>query len=190
MNHFGENLRFIIEHRGLTEEEFGNLMKCETKLVEQWIQGELEPGMDNLVKISSWVRVPIDTLIKTNLRRSVELIDKLYVPKGLKRITVRDRAKLKISQKVKLKEFEKIFDIYEPDWFEFINWVDCFITHRGREIVPLFVGCGNYNTVATKLGLSRERVRQVMVDTEERMRKCLPLFLDKFPKSVYVDQEH
>lgn len=72
---FKMKLQKLRKSRGLTQEEFSEIMNVSRQAVSKWESGQSFPEIDKLIEISDYFQVTIDYLI----RDETEIPDKKYV---------------------------------------------------------------------------------------------------------------
>lgn len=73
MNYIASNSRYIRERKGFTQEYFAEELKWSRSMVMSFESGRTEPSIDRLIELSKYTKIPIDTLIKTDLRKSKDV---------------------------------------------------------------------------------------------------------------------
>lgn len=98
MNFIASNIRHLRVLRSLSQEYFAEEMKWTRSMVASFETGRTEPSVSRLIELSAYTKLPIDALIKTDLRKSKEVS---FIDIGSKRIlfpiTVNDANEEKIE---------------------------------------------------------------------------------------------
>lgn len=83
MNFIASNIRFIRKSRGLTQEQFADDLGWTKSMVGSYEEGRSEPSIEKLVQLSDYSNIPIDVLVKNDLRLAK---DTSFIEIGNKRI--------------------------------------------------------------------------------------------------------
>ena len=83
MNFIISNIRFIRKSRGLTQEQFADDLNWTKSMVGSYEEGRSEPSIEKLVQLSDYSNIPIDVLVKNDLRLAK---DTSFIEIGNKRI--------------------------------------------------------------------------------------------------------
>ncbi|MEC3908888.1 LexA family transcriptional regulator [Tamlana sp. 2201CG12-4] len=83
MNYFASNLRYIREQREFSQEYFAEELKWTRAIIASIESGRNEPSVNKLMELSKYAKIPIDTLIKVDLRKSKDLS---FIDIGTKRV--------------------------------------------------------------------------------------------------------
>jgi transcriptional regulator with XRE-family HTH domain len=67
MNYFKYNLRLEREKRKLTQEDISKAVGVSRELISRWENGNRLPRIDQLMKLSETLNVPIDTLLNRKI---------------------------------------------------------------------------------------------------------------------------
>src|ERR1051326_811739 len=67
MHYLGKNLRYLRKQLSKTQSEIAALIKKGQTTIGNWENGISEPNLDELLVISNFFDVPLDTLIKVDL---------------------------------------------------------------------------------------------------------------------------
>ncbi|GGA87119.1 helix-turn-helix transcriptional regulator [Puia dinghuensis] len=70
MHYLGKNLRYLRKQMSKTQSEIASLIKKGQTTIGNWENGISEPNLDELLVISSFFDIPLDTLIKIDLAES------------------------------------------------------------------------------------------------------------------------
>lgn len=65
--YFQSNIKLLRKRRGRTQEEVSNYLKMKRSTYSGYENGVAEPGLDVLVRLSSYFRVALDTLVRVDL---------------------------------------------------------------------------------------------------------------------------
>lgn len=83
MNYFASNIRYIREQRTFSQEYFAEELKWTRAIVASLESGRNEPSVNKLIELSEYTKIPIDTLIKVDLRKTKDLS---FIDIGNKRV--------------------------------------------------------------------------------------------------------
>lgn len=64
------NVKFIREHKGLSQEEFAEKLNWTKPTVGSYEEGRSFPSINRLIELSDYCKIPIDTLVRHDLRKS------------------------------------------------------------------------------------------------------------------------
>src|ERR1700761_9590559 len=67
MNFLGKNLRYLRKQSSKTQSEIASLIKKGQTTVGNWENGISEPNLEELLIISNYFDIPLDTLLKVDL---------------------------------------------------------------------------------------------------------------------------
>lgn len=67
MNFLGKNIRYIRKQLSKTQSEIASLLKKGQTTIGNWENGISEPNLEELVVLSNYFDISLDTLIKTDL---------------------------------------------------------------------------------------------------------------------------
>jgi transcriptional regulator with XRE-family HTH domain len=70
MHYLGKNLRYLRKQLSKTQSEIASLIKKGQTTIGNWENGISEPNLDELLVISNFFDIPLDTLIKVDLAES------------------------------------------------------------------------------------------------------------------------
>jgi transcriptional regulator with XRE-family HTH domain len=70
MHYLGKNLRYLRKQMSKTQSEIASLIKKGQTTIGNWENGISEPNLDELLVISNFFDIPLDTLIKVDLAES------------------------------------------------------------------------------------------------------------------------
>ena len=73
MNYMASNIRYIRERKNLTQEYLAEELKWSRSMVMSFESGRTEPSIEKLIELSTYSKIPIDTLIKVDLRKSKDV---------------------------------------------------------------------------------------------------------------------
>ncbi len=65
--YFSSNLKILRKHRGKTQDDLAQILGMKRSTLSGYENNIAQPGIDVLIKISTYFRIAIDTLIKVNL---------------------------------------------------------------------------------------------------------------------------
>jgi len=98
MKYIDTNIRHLRELKDFSQEYFAEELKWTRAMVASFESGRTEPSIDKLIELSKYIKIPIDTLIKVDLRKSK---NQTFIEIGNKRvlfpITVTEDNKEKIE---------------------------------------------------------------------------------------------
>lgn len=83
MSYIATNIRHLRALRGFSQEYLAEELKWTRSMVASFETGRTEPSVSRLLELSSYTRLPIDALIKTDLRKSKEVS---FIDIGNKRV--------------------------------------------------------------------------------------------------------
>jgi transcriptional regulator with XRE-family HTH domain len=67
MHYLGKNMRYLRKQLSKTQSEIASLIKKGQTTIGNWENGISEPNLDELLIISNFFEIPLDTLIKIDL---------------------------------------------------------------------------------------------------------------------------
>ena len=67
MHYLGKNLRYLRKQMSKTQSEIASLIKKGQTTIGNWENGISEPNLDELLVISNFFAIPLDTLVKVDL---------------------------------------------------------------------------------------------------------------------------
>src|ERR1700761_3783336 len=67
MHYLGKNMRYLRKQLSKTQSEIASLIKKGQTTIGNWENGISEPNLDELLIISNFFDMPLDTLIKVDL---------------------------------------------------------------------------------------------------------------------------
>ncbi|PQV51224.1 helix-turn-helix protein [Jejuia pallidilutea] len=73
MNFIASNTRYIRERKGYTQEYMAEELKWSRSMVMSFESGRTEPSIEKLVELSNYIKIPIDTLVKVDLRKTKDV---------------------------------------------------------------------------------------------------------------------
>ncbi|WP_242084820.1 XRE family transcriptional regulator [Aestuariivivens sediminis] len=73
MNFIASNTRYIRERKGYTQEYFADELKWSRSMVMAFESGRTKPSIERLIELSDYIKIPIDTLIKVDLRKTKDI---------------------------------------------------------------------------------------------------------------------
>ncbi|WP_242094232.1 XRE family transcriptional regulator [Aestuariivivens sediminicola] len=73
MNFIASNIRFIRERKAFTQEYLAEELRWSRSMVMSFESGRTEPSIERLIELSKYSRIPIDTLIKVDLRKTKDV---------------------------------------------------------------------------------------------------------------------
>lgn len=83
MNYIQWNIRHLRSLKKLSQEHFAEEVKWTRSMVGSYEEGRSEPSIEKLIDLSKYFNIPIDTLIKVDLRKSKDLS---FIDIGNKRV--------------------------------------------------------------------------------------------------------
>lgn len=102
-NYFSTNIKFIREQKGLTQEQMANLFNKDYSTVGKWESGIRSPIMEDALKISEILHVPIEDLFGRDLRNKNN--DKKVVNFGDIEVTLSKNGKITDKDMLELNQF-------------------------------------------------------------------------------------
>ena len=85
MHKLSHNIRHLRKLRGLTQEQFADELNITRSRVGSYEEGRSEPSVELLIKIADYFRVPIDILVKNDLRKAKE---NAFIELGNQRVAI------------------------------------------------------------------------------------------------------
>ena len=85
----GERIQKIRFSKGLTLEQFGNLIQVSKSNVLRWEQGQISPNPDRLLKIAKLGKISVNELLYGNIEKDIEALRT-----GLLNLPTEERIKL------------------------------------------------------------------------------------------------
>lgn len=73
MDYIASNLRYVRESKGFSQEYFAEELKWTRSMVASFETGRTEPSVTRLIELSDYMKIPIDTLIRVDLRKARDL---------------------------------------------------------------------------------------------------------------------
>jgi transcriptional regulator with XRE-family HTH domain len=70
MHYLGKNMRYLRKQLSKTQSEIASLIKKGQTTIGNWENGISEPNLDELLIISNFFDMPLDTLVKVDLAES------------------------------------------------------------------------------------------------------------------------
>src|ERR1700744_4446361 len=67
MHYLGKNMRYLRKQLSKTQSEIASLIKKGQTTIDNWENGISEPNLDELLIISNFFDIPLDTLIRIDL---------------------------------------------------------------------------------------------------------------------------
>src|SRR5690606_2131504 len=64
------NVKFIREHKGLSQEEFAEELNWTKPTVGSYEEGRSFPSINRLIELSDYCKIPIDVLVRRDLRKA------------------------------------------------------------------------------------------------------------------------
>lgn len=83
MNFISSNIRYIRSTRKLTQEQFADDLGWSKSMVGSYEESRSEPSIEKLIKLSTYSNIPIDILVKNDLRLAK---DTSFIEVGNKRV--------------------------------------------------------------------------------------------------------
>lgn len=83
MNFIASNIRYLREQKNYSQEYFADELKWTRSVVASFESGRTEPSVSRLLDLSAYTKIPIDALIKTDLRKAKDLS---FIDIGNKRV--------------------------------------------------------------------------------------------------------
>ncbi len=83
MNYIQGNIKHLRSLKKLSQEHFAEEVKWTRSMVGSYEEGRSEPSIEKLIDLSKYFNIPIDTLIKVDLRKSKDLS---FIDIGNKRV--------------------------------------------------------------------------------------------------------
>ena len=83
MNYIQSNIRYLRNLKGFSQEYFAEELKWTRSMISSYEEKRTEPSIKRLMELSEYMSIPIDTLIKVDLRKSKDLS---FIDIGSKRV--------------------------------------------------------------------------------------------------------
>ncbi|WP_117883541.1 XRE family transcriptional regulator [Aureibaculum luteum] len=83
MNYIATNIRHLRELKTFSQEFFAEELEWSRAMIASFESGRTEPSIDKLIDLSKYIKIPIDTLIKVDLRKTKDLS---FIDIGNKRV--------------------------------------------------------------------------------------------------------
>ena len=68
MNYLSNNIKFLRQQKGLTQEELGKVVDKTRSLISAWESSDREISTQDIIKLSNYFNVPMDALISKDLK--------------------------------------------------------------------------------------------------------------------------
>ena len=65
--HFGKNIKLLRKRRGRTQDDMASALEMKRSTLSGYENGVAQPSINNLIKISDYFNISIDTLVRTDL---------------------------------------------------------------------------------------------------------------------------
>jgi len=65
--HFGKNIKLLRKRKGRTQDEIAGILQMKRSTLSGYENDVAQPSIDNLIKISDYFKISIDTLVRVNL---------------------------------------------------------------------------------------------------------------------------
>ena len=79
MNYLSTNIKYLRQQRGLTQEELANTVGKARSLVSQWESDDRGITTEDIIKLSDYFNIPMDTLVGKDLRIANNSLDELDI---------------------------------------------------------------------------------------------------------------
>ena len=79
MNYLSTNIKYLRQQRGLTQEELANTVGKARSLVSQWESDDRGITTEDIIKLSDYFNIPMDTLVGKDLRIENNSLDELDI---------------------------------------------------------------------------------------------------------------
>ena len=109
MNYLSTNIKFLRQKNNLTQEDIGKVVNKSRVLVSQWESDERDITTEDIIKLSDYFCVPMDTLVGKDLRIQNNTFDELEIlfDKHKDILTEDDKATMKFLIEKRIKEIDK-----------------------------------------------------------------------------------
>ena len=77
MNYLSTNIKFLRQSKNLTQEDLANIVGKARSLVSQWESDDRDITTEDIIKLSNYFNIPMDTLVGKDLRIEEEGFDEL-----------------------------------------------------------------------------------------------------------------
>ena len=79
MNYLSKNIKFLRQKNGLTQEELAKIVGKSRVLISQWESDDREITTEDIIKLSDYFNVPMDSLVGKDLRNQSDSLDELDI---------------------------------------------------------------------------------------------------------------
>lgn len=79
MNFLSKNIKFLRQKNGLTQEELAKIVEKSRVLISQWESDDREITTEDIIKLSDFFNVPMDSLVGKDLRIQNDALDELDI---------------------------------------------------------------------------------------------------------------
>lgn len=79
MNFLSKNIKFLRQKNGLTQEELAKIVEKSRVLISQWESDDREITTEDIIKLSDYFNVPMDSLVGKDLRNQSDALDELDI---------------------------------------------------------------------------------------------------------------
>ena len=79
MNYLSKNIKFLRQKNGLTQEELAKIVEKSRVLISQWESDDREITTEDIIKLSDYFNVPMDSLVGKDLRIQNNSLDELDI---------------------------------------------------------------------------------------------------------------
>ena len=79
MNYLSKNIKFLRQKNGLTQEELAKIVEKSRVLISQWESDDREITTEDIIKLSDYFNVPMDSLVGKDLRNQSDSLDELDI---------------------------------------------------------------------------------------------------------------
>ena len=109
MNYLSTTIKFLRQKNNLTQEDIGKVVNKSRVLVSQWESDERDITTEDIIKLSDYFCVPMDTLVGKDLRVQNNTFDELEIlfDKHKDILTEDDKATIKFLIEKRMKEIDK-----------------------------------------------------------------------------------
>lgn len=79
MNYLSKNIKLLRQKNGLTQEDLAKIVGKSRVLISQWESDDREITTEDIIKLSDFFNVPMDSLVGKDLRIQNDALDELDI---------------------------------------------------------------------------------------------------------------
>lgn len=112
MNYLSTNIRYLRQKNNLTQDDISKIVNKSRVLVSQWESDEREITTEDIIKLSNYFNLPMDTLVGKDLRIKNDDFDELELlfSKNKDILTEDDKETMKFIIEKRKREIDKMLD--------------------------------------------------------------------------------